>query len=71
LEQLVEFLARLIYLSGKLSDFIANKWEMGFKNEIDRPEIIPLYQIKKRFLKEEKGHGCGPKREIGRLEKFG
>jgi hypothetical protein len=52
LEQLVEF-CQIDLSIWEVERFVANKWEMGFKNAKDDAEVLPLYQIK-AFLKKKK-----------------
>lgn len=52
LEQLVEF-CQIDLTVWEVERFVANKWEMGFKDSQDEAQVIPLYQIK-AFLKKKK-----------------
>lgn len=52
LEQLVEF-CQIDLSVWEVERFVANKWEMGFKDSFDEAQVIPLYQIK-AFLKKKK-----------------
>lgn len=67
LDELIEFFE--IDLSiWEVERFVANKWEMGAKNEEDKLVIEPLYQVK-AFLKK-KVDIVDAKEEIQKLKKF-
>lgn len=67
LEQLVEF-CKIDLSVWEVERFVANKWEMGFKNVSDAAEVIPLYQIK-AFLKKKK-EVIGVRHEIDALKRL-
>lgn len=67
LEQLVEF-CEIDLEVWEVERFVANKWEMAYKDAAEEAQVVPLYQIK-AFLKKKKSVVFA-KREIADLKRL-
>lgn len=67
LEQLIEY-CKIDLSVWEVERFVANKWEMGFKNEADKAAALPLFQVK-AFLRRRKAL-CDARDEIRKLIEY-